>query len=357
MASQNLDAYNLSVVNLGGLIHEDVMNKIWNISNIPLPFTDRVGTDSHDNQYFEWPMDKLRDPVTNGQRVDGSGDRADESKLGRRVGNQSEIRTKTLEVSTRANAVDTIGFAKALAYQVSERQKELRRDIEATALSNNASVIGTDTVAGVTAGLSAWLVADTDVDGNAVTGLKNVSRGATGADGGWDATATDKLVAASTPGTTRALSEATLRDIVEAIYNKGGEPTMVMARPTVKRKISEYLFTQTAKVATMYSDKADGATDGRSAQGSVDVFITDFAVLELIPNRLQPQTDTDNDTAFVIDPSLLSMSYLYGYRTVPLATNGLYERREISVDWGLCVKNWDGLGSFADIDPTAAMVA
>ena len=357
MSDQNLDAYNLSIQNLGGLIHEDVMNKIWDISQIPLPFTDKVGSGSHDNQYFEWTMDKLQDPVTNTQRVDGSGGRPNESKLGRRVGNQSEIRTKTLEVSTRANRVDTIGFAKAMAYQVTQRQKELRRDVEATALSNNASVIGTDTVAGVTAGLSAWLVADTDVDGNAVTGLKNVSRGATGADGGWDDTATDKLVAASTPGTTRAISESGVRDVVQAIYEKGGEPSVMMTTPAVKRKFGEYLFSETAKVATMYSDKSDGATDGRSAQGNVDVFITDYGVLKLVPNRLQGNTATDNATAFILDTSLIEMSYLQGYQTAPLATDGLYERREVSVDWGLCVKNWDGLGSFADIDPSLAATA
>jgi hypothetical protein len=357
MSTTNLDAYDLSIANLGGLIHEDVMNKIWDISNVPLPFTDRVGSESHENQYFEWGMDKLETPVTTGQVIDGSGGRTNQSKIGRRVGNQSEIRTKTLIVSTRADAVDTIGFARSMAYQVSQRQKELRRDVESTALSNNASVIGTSAVAGVTAGLDAWLVGLTDVDGDATTG--NVNRGATGADGGWDDTDTDKLVAASTAGTTRAITEAGVRDVVQAIYEKGGEPSLMMTTPAVKRKFGEYLFSETAKVATMYSDKADsGAGSGaRAAQGNVDVFLTDFGVLELVANRLQLNKDTDNATAFILDTSLVSMSYLYGYRTVPLATDGLYEKREVSVDWGLCVKNWDGLGSYTDVDPALAATA
>ena len=52
MATTNLDAYNLKNVNLDGLIHEDVMSQIWDISQIPLPFTERAGSGSHSNQYF-----------------------------------------------------------------------------------------------------------------------------------------------------------------------------------------------------------------------------------------------------------------------------------------------------------------
>ena len=50
MSSSNLDAYDLKDVNLDGLIHEDVMDTIFDVSRIPLPFTDLIGKDSHDNQ-------------------------------------------------------------------------------------------------------------------------------------------------------------------------------------------------------------------------------------------------------------------------------------------------------------------
>ena len=38
-----------SSVLAGGVVREDVMAKIWDISNIPLPFTDLIGTGSHTN--------------------------------------------------------------------------------------------------------------------------------------------------------------------------------------------------------------------------------------------------------------------------------------------------------------------
>jgi hypothetical protein len=271
------------------------------------------------------------------------------------VGNHSEIRTKRVPVSTRAQAVDTIGYANELAYQITERQKELRRDVEATALSNNGSVEGTDAVAGVTAGLNAWITS-VDVDGNAAAN-PNVVRGVGGLDGGWDLVAGNSLVAGATLGTGRAITETLIRDVCEGIYDKGGEAMTLMVVPKLKRQISEYMFTSSARVATMINDSPGGSAPERSAQGSVDLIITDFGSVKIVPNRLQPMYAADNCTAFVIDPAYVSLSYLSGYQVEPLAKTGLSDVRMMSVDWALCVKNWDGIGGIADVDPALAMTA
>ena len=355
MSAANQDAYDLATVNLDGLIHEDVMDSIFNISQIPLPFTDAVGSGSHSNQYFSWTVDQLPTPVTTGQVVDGADISQNDTQAGARMGNHSEIRVKEVQVSTRAQEVNTIGFANALAYQVTRRQQDLRRDLEATALSNNASVQGTDVAPGVTAGLAAWLTGGVDVLGNAVAaGSENVIRGVGGVDGGWYDTPTDSLVAASTPGTAVALTETNLRDVMENVYQKGGEPSVLMTTPAVKRLISEYLFTSSARIATNISQGGAGASV-REASGAFDVFLTDFGTLRLVPNRLQPAYDTDNDYVFILDPAYLEMSYLQGYRVEPLAKTGLSDKRVMSVDWGLCVKNFDACGGVADVDPTLAM--
>ncbi len=357
MSTTNLDAYNLKNVNLDGLIHEDVMSQIWDISQIPLPFTERAGAGSHSNQYFSWRVDSLVDPVTNNALIDGqevATGLADSTKNGRRIGNHSQISAKRVEVSTRAQDVNTIGYANELAYQVTKRQQELRRDVEATALSNNASVEGTDAVAGQAAGLAAWLTT-ADVDGNAAA-TSNVFRATGGADGGWDATPANSLVAASTPGTAaEAITETKIRDVVQSIYEQGGEPDVLMTTPAVKRKISEYLFTDAARIATMTNESPGGSARERKAQGSVDLFITDYGALQLIPNRLQPEYDTGNDIAYILDFNYLELSYLSGYRVKPLAKTSLSDNRLMEVDWSLCVKNWDALGAVYDVDPTAAM--
>jgi len=358
MSNTNLDAYNLGEANLDGVIAESVMNQIFDISRIPLPFTDMAGSGSHSNKYHSWRVDKLVAPVIDNQLIDGQvvTTETNATQVGRRIGNHSQIIGKRVEVSTRAQEVNTIGYANELAYQLTRRQHELRRDSESQCLSNNASVAGTDVAAGVSAGLAAWL---TNVD--IVTGIGdngNVHRESGGADGGWDATVGDSLVAAATPGTTPvAITEKGIRDVVQAIYQQGGEPDTLMTTPAMKRKISEYLFSETAKIATLTNDSPSGSARQRQAQGSIDLFITDFGVLKLVPNRLQPAFDTGNDIAFILDFNYLEVSYLQGYRTDPLAKTSLSDDRFMSVDQTLVCKNWEAIGAICDIDPTADMTA
>ena len=239
MSSTNLDAADLTGRTFGGLINEDVMQKIWDISRIPLPLLDRVGSGTVSNNRFAWTIDALAAPTITGQQVDGADTTTiTDQASGNRVQNFTEERVRVVQVSTRADAVSGIGMGNQTAYQVMMRQQELRRSVEATALSNNSSVAGDGaTIAGRTGGLDAWLTS-------------NTSMGATtGANGGFN-TSTG-VVAAYTAGTKRALSEATFKDLLQGVYQNGGESMVVMARPPVVRRFSEYQFTSGARIATM----------------------------------------------------------------------------------------------------------
>ena len=240
--------------------------------------------------------------------------------------------------------------------QLSRRNIELRRNVEATLLSNNASVIGTDVVAGQSAGLAAWLTT-ADVDGNAAA-TQNVILGALGAVGGWDDTSTDGLVAAATPGTATALTESNVRIVSESIYDNGGEARVAMMTPKVKTLFSEFLFTDAARIATMVNQDPGGSARERKAQGSVDLYISDFSALSLIPNRMQPIAGgAAESNLFILDFSMLEVSFLQGYNVMPLAKTALSNNSFISVDYMLVVKNWDSSGYVGDIDESTAMVA
>lgn len=357
MSAANLDGADLAAVELGGIIFEDVMSQIFDISDIPLPFTDRIGSGSHGNEFAEWTADRLAVPDLTNKVVDGDDAGADESTTGIRMGNHSQISQKTLRVSTRANDSDTIGFQNTLAYQIMMRGNELRRDVEAMMLSNLASVIDDGAlVAGQSAGLNAWIVG-TDIFGTA-TG--SADRGALGADGGWLDTSTDSLVAAATLGTPRALSLADIQNVAQSVWELGGDPVLVMSRPAVIRGLSTFMFTSSAQIATLQRDKGeDGAAQ---AQMSVNVLITDFGVtMQMVANRLQQTMDAPatalNDSLFVMDPSQIMQSFLTGYQTAPLAKTGTADNRQVTADWTLKVLNWEAQGVVADIDATAAVVA
>ena len=49
----------LKNVDFEGVIHEDVLDQIWNISHIPLPLTDAIGSGDADNTYYSWVEDEL----------------------------------------------------------------------------------------------------------------------------------------------------------------------------------------------------------------------------------------------------------------------------------------------------------
>jgi len=329
----------------GGLIREDVMDKIWDISNVPLPFTEMCSKGTHSNRRVEFVTDELGNPATNNAVVEGADNTRNDGKLGVRLGNYTQIATKAVKVTDTSEAANGIGGINSLSYQLKERQKELRRDVEAQMLTHQASVAGdANTVAGVSAGLGAQL-------------KSNVNVGATGAVGGFNTTT--GLFVAPTPGTKRALSETTLRDVLQQVYEAGGNTSIAMARPAVIRKLSEYLFTDTARVATLTSDKAQKGDGGAlTAYGSVNVFVTDFGqTITLRDNRIQQADAAGESSLYLLDSAHLKQSFLRGYTTEALAKTGLSENRQMSVQYSLLVLNEKSQGAIFDIDETAAVVA
>lgn len=344
MTTANLDSADLKGVADNGLIREDVMNQIFDISAYPLPFTEMMGApDPVGNSYAEWTQDELQAIDLSNAVVDGSDAGTNDTNTGARVGNHCQISVKYCYVSTRAKASDTIGRSDELAYQVMMRQKELRRDVDAISQSQQASIADNgDAQPGLSAGFGAWLVT-------------NVDRGATGANGGYGATSPG-IVDEPTAGTARAVNEEGLRDVAQSVYEQGGNVTKLVTSPAVKRKISEYFYTDAAKVATLDSDVGQ-AQDQATAKGAVDVFVSDFAILELIPSRTMPEADTGNFNAYLIDPEYVRHGHLKGYRGEELGKAGLSTKWQLSIDWTLKVLNEKAHGVFADIDPTADMIA
>jgi len=333
----------LSAVAKGGVINESLMAKIWDISKIPLDFTDMIGSSSHDNALCSWVQDSLASVNLSNAAVDG----ADVGSFNHappspRVGNQSQISTKAIAVSQRAQNSNTVG-GNALAYQLMMRQQELHRDVEAIALANQASVADDGaTTAGKSGGLGSWLVTNTSI-------------GATGTAGGYS-TSTG-LTVATGPGTKRAGSEATLRTLLSSVWQNGGNPTSVMSVPAVIKGLSEYMFTSTARIATLMSD-AGQAKSAMVAKGSVNVLVSDFGVtVNLVANRLQGVESAGQATLYILDPALIELSYLQGYKVLEIAKAGLADKRQMSVDWTLKVLQEKGLGGYFAIDTALAWVA
>ena len=336
-----LQGVDLKGADYQGLIHQDVMDKIWDISKIPLPFTDLVGTDDIKNPYYTWVTDKLADPQLGGFVVDGSDIDKNDAKLGRRLGNHAGILVKEVQVSQRAQNVDTIGHGNELAYQIMMRQRELRRNVEANALGIQGSQEDDGNVnPGIPAGLACMLTTYGGGTGGAF------------AAGVW----TPPVLPAKRP-----LTEALIRSAVSAAWLGGADPGYLMSVPGVISQLSQYMFTSSSRIATI--TKEAGGDSAATAVGAVNVFVTDFGItLTFLPNRIQQLEfktpgPPDSASVFLFDPSYVRIGFLEGYRTEPLAKTGLTDKRLMKVDWGLKVTNPDSGRVILGIDPVAAVTA
>lgn len=310
-------------------IREDLQDAYIDISSTETPLQAAIGRKSVSNTYFEWPVVSLASPTTNrvleGEAAPGN----DAPTNAVRLGNYTQISDKVVEVSDTADSVNGAADIQTVAKQVAFKLKELKRDMEVMCLSNVAAIAGNSTTARVTAGLPAFL-------------RTNVSRGVGGANGTLSGTTAGYPNAAATDGTPRALTEQMLKDVIASCWNNGAEPSIVLCGSAVKQKISS-TFTGSA---TKYQDM----TDKKKLVAAIDIYVSDFGTLQIVPSRfLETRTVAARDV-FVLDPNYARMTFLQNVKQRPLARTGHAERRLISVEYGLQVDTEAAHGIIADIN-------
>lgn len=299
-------------------IREDLANTISNISPEETPFMSNVGSENVSNTFFEWQTDSLAStsttPVINGDDVSSF----DATSATTRLGNYTHIRRRTYVIADNLAAVDEAGRADEVAYQVAKRGKEIKRDIEATLLDNNARVAGNSSTAPETAGLGAWIATNDSVgtSGAAPTG-----------DG------TD----ARTDGTQRDFTEAMLKDVMQQTWTSGGNPSILMVGAFNKQAVSAFA----GIAAQRYMAPSDSPT---TIVGAADVYMSDFGTLTVVPNRFQRARD-----AWVLDPEYASVCYLRPIQKVDLAKTGDAEKGMLIGEFGLKVMNEAAHGIVADL--------
>lgn len=310
-------------------IREDLQDAYISISSTETPFQAAIGRKSVSNTYFEWPVVELAAPTANRVLEGESAPGNDAPINANRMGNYTQISDKVVEVSDTADNVNGAADIQTVAKQVALQLKSLKRDMEVMLLSNVAANAGAAATARVTAGLPAFLTS-------------NVSRGVGGANGTLSGTTSGYPNAAATDGTARALTEQMLKDVIAACWNNGAEPSIVLCGSAVKQKISS-TFTGSA---TKYQDM----TDKKKLVAAIDIYVSDFGTLQIVPSRfLETRTVAARDV-FVLDPNYARMTFLQNVKQRPLARTGHSERRLISVEYGLQVDTEKAHGIIADIN-------
>jgi Family of unknown function (DUF5309) len=356
MATSYTSSAELKIVDYGGVIREDVLDELFNIDPIDLPFQDAIGRETSSNAFKSWVQENLAVANPANAAVEGAAATAPTAIVQNRIGNQHQISTKTVYVTDRARQSDTIGYADQFAHELMVKTKELKRDMEANMLGQQASVAMV-TTGGTVDGTAGSSQAGVSAGAAAMIHDDNSNGATTGAFNGTVFAAVGSLTAS------RGLTEKLIRDLDEVIYAAGGEPSILMSTPKMIRGISEYLFTASARIATLMSDATNSTSkygkQGTTAIGAVKIFTSDYSTLELVPNRFQ---QTYNNTSvncdvYLFDPKYWAVSYLQGIQAKPLARLGTAERSQISVDYTLMCLSQKASGVICAINPATAVIA
>lgn len=298
---------------------EDLANVIYNISPSDTPFMSAVARDNATAVLHEWQKDTLAAASTANAQLEGDSVTRSTSAPTTRVQNYCQISSKDATISHTQEAANTAGRKSDMAYQMSKKSKELKRDMESILTGNQGYNAGSTTTARSLRSLESWLVT-------------NTSRGTTGA----NAVA---ATAAATDGTQRAFTEALLKSVVQQVYSSGGEATMLMVGPINKQNVSAFTGRTTSQ--QVVSEK--------KILGAASLYASDFGDLKVVPNRFQRER-----TAFVLDPEYAAVAFYRPFSQYQLGKLGAADTRVIEAEYTLQMRNEAAHGVIADLNTTLA---
>ena len=295
---------------------EDLANTIYNISPSDTPFMSMVGRSKATNTLAEWQTDAL-DAVAANAKIEGDEYAYSAVTPTVRIGNYTQISTKTVIVAGTQQVVNNAGRDSEMAYQLAKSSKALKRDMESALTGKVAKAVGATGTARTLGGYETWTTS-------------NVSRGGgspAGSGAGNGAAPVDA-------GTKRAFTETLLKAVIQSAYSSGGDPSVLMVGPFNKGVVSGFAGRTTARQMI----------DATKIQAAADLYSSDFGDFKVIPNRFSRE-----QTGYVIDPEYWSVAYLRDFKQEEVAKTGDAIKRALLVEYTLIAKNQAASGVVADL--------
>lgn len=315
---------------------EQLSDFISLITRDEAPFLSSIGKTQAGGILHEWQTDELDAPGSNavaeGSSYSAVATAQGNEPLRTRLGNYTQINSKTVEVSGTKRAVDQAGVADEYAYQLKKRGTELKRDLEFDAVSswNSSNGSGTRTMGGYHAFV------------NDAT-LKDVS-----ANGGYTAPSTTGIGDAGTLA--RGAADANLvelelshvDDVMQLVYENGGKATTLMVSPKNRR-----LFSSKSQAAdSNVRRNIDG--DGTLRQ-SVEFYESDFGTIKVVPNYIMGMGTNADASALVYDPQWFNVATLRPLQETEVGQSGDSTIGQIVEECTLEVRNPNGSGLIVGI--------
>lgn len=301
-------------------LREDLENVIYDISPTDTPFMSMGGRMDAIAVNHEWQTDALAAASGTNYNEEGATLTAAKPTATTRLGNICQIALKTTLVSGTLDAVSKAGRKEELAYQMSKRAKELKRDMETSLVGVNQSktAMSADSTVRKLGSLTSWVAT-------------NISEGS--------GASTPGNGTARTDGTARSFTETLLKASILSAYNNGADIKYLMMAPAQKQTFSSFVGVGASGGSSNRIEAAD-----QRIIGGMDIYVSDFGEMAVVPNRFQRSKDV-----WLLDPEYYGIAYLRPFFQKEVASTSDGEQRAIITEYTLVVNNEKALGAVYDL--------
>lgn len=251
--------------------------------------------------FVEWTVDSLSAPVTTGVAEGADVTSFTDKFAGRaRLGNYVQKFRRDFMVSDLQNAVDSVGPAK-IAQAEAKAVREIKRDIEATLMSNNDRSVedGGSTVYGLR-GLGDWIDSAGPADVPAAYRTPAASISASG-----------------------AITETAFNNLITSIYRVTGTTNSLtlVADTALRRVISDYARTSGSSDYSVRQVTYNGEVS--TIKLAVEMYESDHGMVSIVNMNPDCAPDTTNkDTGYLINPDYYGVAELISLGSTRLPNLG-----------------------------------
>ncbi len=313
-----MPSYSYNTTNPGAAVsnREDLSDTLTILAPEETPVLSSLSKTRASAVQHEWTMDSLADVSTAGvsEGVDVS-TYADEFSARVRVGNYTQKFRRAYQVSDIQEVVDSVGPAK-FAQAESKALRELKRDVEATILSDNEQDVedGSGSNPYKMRGLGKWIQSGAQATNPVPSDYR---------------TPADSVYDISTSG---AFTETAMNNIITSIYRVSGatQSLTLVADTALRRVISD--FARIGEIGTAGSGDASIRNvnyNGETAKIklSVELYQSDHGIVSIV--NMNPDCspdDTNKNRGYFLNPEYASIAELIPVGSTVLPNLGGGER-------------------------------
>ena len=301
---------------------EELDNFVSMITPTDTPIYSMAGKEKASSKHPEWEYEEL-DAVADNAQPEGNEYSFDAVAAPTRVGNYTQIFTKTFRFSGSQQAVDNAGNAEKRAHEMMKKGKALRKDIEKSIITNTASTNSDPRRSG---GLPTWLTS-------------NVSRNS-GTSGGF----VGGVTTVEALGNLRAWTKGLTDTVLQSIYQEGGDVTTVVCSPYNKGVFATFM--SDSNVAGFRYAAGKGTN---TIIGTADIYESPWGAVKVMANRVMSNSAADARRVFALDPGMVSWMSLRPIQEDKVAKTGDAENGVLIAEGALKVRNEAGIGVVADV--------